>query len=66
MCFDQKHAYNTASVSLIKPVKIIKSHGNSQFGGSFGYCVRCGIVGALFYMSLKIRSALWESPHCDK
>ena len=66
MCFYQKYAYNTTSESLIEPVKIIKSHGNGQFGGSFGHCGRCGIVGAWFYMSLKIRSALWESPHCDK
>ena len=41
VCFNQKHTYNTTSESLIKPVKIIKNHGNDQFGGSFGHCVRC-------------------------
>ena len=53
-------------INLIKPVKIIKRHGNSQFGGSFGHCVGCDIVGVWFYMSLEIHSAalrittLWQ------
>ena len=41
VCFDQKYTYNATSESLIKSVKIIKNHGNDQFGGSFGNCVRC-------------------------
>ena len=41
---NQKYAYNTTSESLTKPLKIIKSNGNDQFGGSFGHCVRCGFV----------------------
>ena len=32
------------SESLVKPVKIIKSHGNGQPGELFGRCVRCGFV----------------------
>ena len=41
VCFDQKYTYNATSESLIKSVKMIKNHGNDQFGGSFGNCVRC-------------------------
>ena len=39
MCLDQKHTYNATSESVIKPVKIIKNHGNKQFIESFGHCV---------------------------
>ena len=42
--FEQKYTYSITSESLIKPVKIIKSHGNGQPGGLFGRCVRCGFV----------------------
>ena len=41
MCLDQKYTYNATSESVIKPVKIIKNHGNGQFGGWFGHCVGC-------------------------
>ena len=44
VCFNQKHTYNATSESLIKPAKIIKNHGNDQFGGPFAHAlgVFCG------------------------
>ena len=66
MYFDQRYTYSTTSKSLINSVKIIKSHGNDQSGGPFGYCFRYVLWGVWFCMSLNIHPALWESINCDK